>query len=256
MDSKFLYADGTLESAKEFAEVFHGDQFYGFDIPYSVHLDEVEEVLAEHGYERLHDKLVARLHDVVEDTMATRSDIEQRWGPAVAQDVDACTGVGPNRKSRNASILAKLIVHPNAAKYKAADRIANLRRTLKERNFRTAAMYLDERYAFCEVVLPRLKRPTLAQALNDAYEAVSTMVREAEAAYDWTAQDTAIDKFAAKMKAKLRKKAPERGHGWIEPEEISRDRFNTMLREHVAKGDPVDVGLFAMMLDYHGMTTA
>lgn len=256
MDSKFLYADGSLESAKEFAAVFHGKQYYGFDVPYTTHLDEVEAVLAEHGYERLHDKLVARLHDVVEDTMATRSDIEQRWGPAVAQDVDACTGVGYNRKSRNASILAKLIVHPNAAKYKAADRIANLRRTLSERNFRTAAMYLEERFAFCEVVIPRLKRPTLAQALNDAYEAVSQMVREEEAAYDWTVQDTAIDKFAAKLKAKLRKKAPERGHGWIEPDEIDAKRFQTMLADHVLKGDPVDVGLFAMMIDYHGMTTA
>lgn len=57
--------------------------------------------------------------------------------------------------------------------------------------------------------------------------------------------DAAVDAFAAHMKAKLaRARANGRG-GWqtCSPEVLSR-----MLREHVDKGDPVDVANFAMFL--------
>lgn len=259
MDSKMRLTDGSVQSARDFAKLFHGSQRYGAE-PYDVHLREVEAILYDHGYDDDHDRIVAMLHDVVEDTSATIGDVNQRWGPEVAADVLACTGVGHNREQRNASILAKLMVRPSAAKYKAADRIANLSRCLLEQNHRMGALYLKERFAFCQVVKPLLQGvgqwSSLGQSLEDAYEAVSTMIREFEAAYDWSTQDAAIDKFAAKMKAKLRKAAPERGHGWIDPKEVTQKRFNTMLRSHVRKGDPVDVGLLAMMMEHHGMTTS
>lgn len=57
--------------------------------------------------------------------------------------------------------------------------------------------------------------------------------------------DIAVDKFAKAMKEKLAK-ARERGRsGW---EDMTSDELSDMLREHVAKGDPIDVANFCMFL--------
>lgn len=60
--------------------------------------------------------------------------------------------------------------------------------------------------------------------------------------------DIAVDRFAAAMKAKLaRKRAAGRG-GWEDKDDCSQLFLTRLLREHVEKGDPVDVGNLAMML--------
>lgn len=60
--------------------------------------------------------------------------------------------------------------------------------------------------------------------------------------------DAAVDRFAAAMKAKLaRKRAQGRG-GWDNPDECSPRLLAKLLIDHLPKGDPVDVGNFAMML--------
>jgi hypothetical protein len=60
--------------------------------------------------------------------------------------------------------------------------------------------------------------------------------------------DIAIDRFAAAMKAKMaRSRAKGRG-GWEDGEQCPAGRLQGMLIHHLAKGDPVDVGNFAMML--------
>lgn len=64
--------------------------------------------------------------------------------------------------------------------------------------------------------------------------------------------DLAVDRFAAAMKTKLAQKRAEGRAGWDRPEECSASRLSDMLRDHVAKGDPVDVGNFAMMLHQRG----
>lgn len=58
----------------------------------------------------------------------------------------------------------------------------------------------------------------------------------------------AVDRFAARMKAKL-DRAMQRGkQGWDDPcwspEQMSED-----LHEHVAKGDPIDVANYCLFLD-------
>ena len=57
--------------------------------------------------------------------------------------------------------------------------------------------------------------------------------------------DASVDVFAAAMKAKLAQARAKGRSGWqtCTPEELSR-----MLREHVEKGDPVDVANFCMFL--------
>ncbi|MFC3072406.1 hypothetical protein [Shinella pollutisoli] len=62
----------------------------------------------------------------------------------------------------------------------------------------------------------------------------------------------AVDRFAIAMKAKLAKKRAEGRGGWEDKEACSALFLSQMLREHVEKGDPIDVANFAMMLHQRG----
>lgn len=77
---------------------------------------------------------------------------------------------------------------------------------------------------------------------------------------DWSAandgkhhpDDLAVDRFAAAMKAKLAKKRDEGRGGWEDKEHCSNAFLSRLLVEHVQKGDPVDVGNLAMMIQQRG----
>lgn len=58
--------------------------------------------------------------------------------------------------------------------------------------------------------------------------------------------------FAADMKAKLAKKRAEGRGGWDRKGECTGEFLSFLLREHVEKGDPLDVGNLAMMLHQRG----
>ena len=64
--------------------------------------------------------------------------------------------------------------------------------------------------------------------------------------------DTAVDRFAAAMKAKLAKKRAEGRSGWDDKGRCSQEFLSRLLRDHVGKGDPVDVANLAMMLHQRG----
>lgn len=64
--------------------------------------------------------------------------------------------------------------------------------------------------------------------------------------------DIAVDRFAAAMKEKLARKREEGRGGWDDKEKCSGEYLSRLLREHVDKGDPVDVGNLAMMLHQRG----
>lgn len=68
--------------------------------------------------------------------------------------------------------------------------------------------------------------------------------------------DIAVDKFAAAMKAKMAKQRAKGRGGWDDKEDCPTERLQKMLVGHIAKGDPVDVGNFAMMLWNRGEVTA
>lgn len=61
--------------------------------------------------------------------------------------------------------------------------------------------------------------------------------------------DAAVDRFAAAMKAKLKKKRQEGRAGW---QFMASEQLSALLHEHVRKGDPVDVANLAMMLHQNG----
>lgn len=68
--------------------------------------------------------------------------------------------------------------------------------------------------------------------------------------------DIAVDQFAAAMKAKMAKQRAKGYGGWNDKDDCSTERLQKMLSDHIAKGDPVDVGNFAMMLWNRGERTA
>jgi hypothetical protein len=64
--------------------------------------------------------------------------------------------------------------------------------------------------------------------------------------------DLAVDRFAAAMKAKLAKKRAEGRGGWDDPAQCTGENLSLLLRSHVRKGDPLDVGNLAMMIHQRG----
>lgn len=60
--------------------------------------------------------------------------------------------------------------------------------------------------------------------------------------------DFAVDLFAAAMKSKMAAGRARGRSGWNDPMLCSGDSLRRLLAESIAKGDPVDVGNFAMML--------
>ncbi|WP_147245563.1 hypothetical protein [Pseudochrobactrum asaccharolyticum] len=67
------------------------------------------------------------------------------------------------------------------------------------------------------------------------------------------ADDTAVDNFARTMKAKLAQKRKEGRSGW---QSMNADDLTVILRQHVEKGDPVDVANLCMMLSENGQRIA
>lgn len=117
--------------AVEIATSHHGSQRYG-EWPYAVHLADVERVLMDHGFVAEHWRAAAWLHDVIEDTDATRDLIAAKFGEMIAGMVWAVTGEGATRGARNAAIYRKLGGQPAVWALKVADRIANVEAAANE----------------------------------------------------------------------------------------------------------------------------
>lgn len=67
--------------------------------------------------------------------------------------------------------------------------------------------------------------------------------------------DIAVDRFAAAMKEKLAVKRAQGRSGWDDPEQCSLDYLVRLFHDHVSKGDPIDIGNFAMMFWIRTATT-
>ena len=82
--------------------------------------------------------------------------------------------------------------------------------------------------------------------------AVQTALAASQPAPAAHPDDEAVDRFAAAMKAKLAKKRDEGRGGWWDDAYCNNGELSEMLRHHVEKGDPLDVGNLAMMLHQRG----
>jgi (p)ppGpp synthase/HD superfamily hydrolase len=134
------------QEALAYAIPKHGDQMYG-DERYEVHLRRVCAWLDHANWNGSidHDQFIAgACHDLYEDTGVTREEIVARYGVRVDKIIWACTGVGKNRKEKQASIVQKLIEFPDAVPDKMADRIVNMHNCIKTKNFGLLKMYQKE----------------------------------------------------------------------------------------------------------------
>ena len=79
-----------IERAYERAQTAHAGQYRKSGQPYIVHCVSVAQILAQMGMDAT-TIAAALLHDVVEDTGITSADIEQEFGPKIAELVDGVT---------------------------------------------------------------------------------------------------------------------------------------------------------------------
>lgn len=64
--------------------------------------------------------------------------------------------------------------------------------------------------------------------------------------------DVAVDQFAIAMREKMKRSREKGRGGWHDKTLCTAESLSQMLREHVDKGDPVDVANFCMMLHQRG----
>ncbi|PSL08450.1 HD domain-containing protein [Haloactinopolyspora alba] len=123
-----------LDAAYAFATDRHAGQTRPAGEPYTYHLLEVVEILSTALNVTDADLLTAALlHDVVEDTPTTRTEITQRFGPRVAELVDHVTmpptPPGDDRAAARHRYLSRLRDLPaDALRLKLADRYSNVQR--------------------------------------------------------------------------------------------------------------------------------
>lgn len=119
-----------IEEARTYAVKAHNVQRYGDTFPYYKHLDDVYNVLIKFGFteEKDLDILIgAWLHDTLEDTATSYSDIKKIFGQEVAEIVYCMTDeLGRNRKERKDKTYPKIRSNGKSVILKVADRIANV----------------------------------------------------------------------------------------------------------------------------------
>ena len=129
------------EDARDFAKEKHEGQMYG-DKPYMTHVEDVAS-----GFDDLHLKRIAYLHDVVEDTDVTIGEIRDRFGKRVSVAVDALT----RRKEPYFDYIRRVKQNPEATQIKLADLHANLKNNPKEslaKRYRKAIKILTKEKVF------------------------------------------------------------------------------------------------------------
>jgi guanosine-3',5'-bis(diphosphate) 3'-pyrophosphohydrolase len=135
--------------ARAFALRAHGDQKYG-DRPYAVHLEDVVGILSAYGEEA---QTLGWLHDVVEDTPHTLAEIRVAFGSKISDCVALLTDPpGGDRASKKEKSHQKLSQVKGelelALIVKAADRLANVRASVRDGNEKKLAKYCAEHAAF------------------------------------------------------------------------------------------------------------
>jgi GTP pyrophosphokinase len=145
-----------LSRAYRFSEKAHAGQTRRNGDPYVTHCVEVAKILAELQLDTV-TVASALVHDVIEDTEATREDVEREFGREVAQIVDGVTKIGHlptgSREERQVENYRKLLLSiakdARVILIKLADRLHNMRTLehLPEEKRRRIALETRDLYA-------------------------------------------------------------------------------------------------------------
>ncbi len=144
-----------LRKAKEFAVEAHGQQMYG-DKPYVVHLEHVHEVMKRyrHSNPDVLVQMAGWLHDVLEDTATSKTELVRNFGEEIADIVYRVTDEpGADRAERKRKTYRKIWGHIDVTAVKLCDRIANVEASsdVPEK----LEMYRNEYRGFREVLYVR-----------------------------------------------------------------------------------------------------
>jgi len=160
--------------AAAYASLMHKDQKYG-QRPYTFHLNMVVDIVRANGGS-IEQITTAWLHDTIEDTSATRNDIEQQFGKEVADMVWALTGIGQTRDECIDNAIEKIATTPGAGLIKLADRFANVTACIDDGKTQWLGKYIQE-YKRLRPVLPDI--PLLRQLDLQIEKAKSLAAAEA-----------------------------------------------------------------------------
>ncbi len=125
------YSERVVDAFAFAARAHAGQVRKGSDVPYVTHVMAVAAIVGESGGDE--DAVIAALlHDVVEDQPVTVAEIEQRFGRAVADIVEACsdatTRPKPPWRERKERYVAHLrTASPSVRLVSAADKLHNAR---------------------------------------------------------------------------------------------------------------------------------
>lgn len=161
--------------ARAYALMMHNGQQYGKNEPYETHLKAVRDTLVYFGISEPEMLAAAWLHDTLEDTSASYSDLNRIFGFRVAELVYAVTNeVGRSRKERNSKTYPKIKAFGHAIVLKLADRIANVVHDVAE-DSRWTQMYVREYPAF-RVALTVPPDHPLARIMQPMWEHLDTII--------------------------------------------------------------------------------
>lgn len=135
------YTYEMLLDATNFAIEAHGDQMYG-DMPYLYHLSQVENnVIRVLGVDAFKERIVAILHDVIEDTHILYDDLQLHFGKDVADSVMALTKLAGEDYY---DYIARCRANPVALIVKKCDTMANLTQSFKEQRHKGIIKYTTQ----------------------------------------------------------------------------------------------------------------
>ncbi|MEI7932125.1 MAG: HD domain-containing protein, partial [Alphaproteobacteria bacterium] len=126
--------EDLLNRAYVYAMKMHGSQTRASGDPYFAHPIEVAGILTDYKLDTA-SIVTALLHDVIEDTVADRDDIEKRFGPEIAELVEGVTKLSKleltSELTRQTEDLRKFILaiskDVRVLLVKLADRLHNMR---------------------------------------------------------------------------------------------------------------------------------
>jgi (p)ppGpp synthase/HD superfamily hydrolase len=142
------------------AHIRHVGQMYGA-LPYTAHLAHVEHILREFGFSDYEYLASAWLHDIREMTETSDAELRERFGTVIPEIVNACTGIGNNRRVRNLDIYRKLTDYPRALPVKLADRIAHAEFGYRTKSEDKLRMYREEHPEFKDRLYPLRREAVL-----------------------------------------------------------------------------------------------
>lgn len=162
----------VVDRAEEYALEMHGDQMYG-EHPYEKHLKEVTGsiyIFDKSDYKIEH-IVIGWLHDVIEDTDATKEDIINLFGNSIADAVEALTYDGGLLHD----YLAKIKCNPSASYVKIHDRFVNMSNSVGHPKL--AFKYISQYEAF-KGALYQSYHKNIWKLLDKVYDDLVTYVRK------------------------------------------------------------------------------